>query len=181
MNIWGRILKFAGWKVEITAPRRDKCVICVAPHTSNWDFILGLLAYYSLGRKANFLMKKFWFFFPLKYLLKALGGIPVKPKGSGGHLTESIIESFNSRQYMNLAVTPEGTRSATEHWRTGFLRIARGAGVPVQLGVIDYKNKLILIKEEFQPTGVIETDMEMVKAYYSNFADAALYPEKFKL
>ena len=65
MNLWGRILKWAGWHVDITAPRRQKCVICVAPHTSNWDFILGLFAYKSLGREANFLMKEFWFFFPL--------------------------------------------------------------------------------------------------------------------
>ena len=109
MNCWGRILHFFGWKVDITAPRRDKCVICVAPHTSNWDFILGLLAYKSLGRKANFLMKEFWFFFPLKYLLKGLGGIPVPSKKTGRSLTQSVIEDFRSRNYMNLAVTPEGT------------------------------------------------------------------------
>ena len=84
MNLWGRLLRLAEWSVDITAPRRDKCVICVAPHTSNWDFILGLAAYRSLGRKANFLMKEFWFFFPLKYLLTSLGGIPVSRKGSGG-------------------------------------------------------------------------------------------------
>ena len=113
MNCWGRILHFFGWKVDITAPRRDKCVICVAPHTSNWDFILGLLAYKSLGRKANFLMKEFWFFFPLKYLLKGLGGIPVPSKKTGRSLTQSVIEDFRSRNYMNLAVTPEGTRDAS--------------------------------------------------------------------
>ena len=68
MNIWGRLLKWSGWKVSVTAPRRDKCVICVAPHTSNWDFILGLAAYRSLGRKANFLMKEFWFSSLLIYI-----------------------------------------------------------------------------------------------------------------
>ena len=98
MNVWGRLLKLFHWKVDITAPRRDKCVICVAPHTSNWDFILGLLAYKSLGREANFLMKKFWFFFPLKYLLRSLGGIPVPPKRSSGtSLTEQVISDFKSR------------------------------------------------------------------------------------
>lgn len=181
MNLWGLILKAAGWKVKITVPRRDKCVICVAPHTSNWDFILGLLAYYSLGRKANFLMKKFWFFFPLKYLLSALGGIPVSPQGSGGALTKQIIERFSEYDYMNLAVTPEGTRSAVTRWRTGFLHIAVGAGVPVQLGVIDYKHKVIEICSEYHPSGDIETDMIEVKAFYSRHADAALYSEKFKL
>lgn len=179
MNIWGKMLRLAGWSVDITAPRRDKCVICVAPHTSNWDFILGLFAYRSLGRKANFLMKEFWFFFPLKYLLRSLGGIPVPRKGSGGALTRHIIESFATRDYMNLAVTPEGTRSAREQWRTGFLHIAYGAHVPLQLGVIDYRRKRVIIRDEFSPTGDVEADLRAVKEYYAQYKDAARYPDKF--
>lgn len=183
MNIWGRILKWFGWKVEISAPRRDKCVICVAPHTSNWDFIIGLAAYQSLGRKANFLMKKFWFFWPLKYLFYHYGGIPVesKKRAGGKSLTDQIIQDFNKRNYMNLAVTPEGTRSLTEKWRTGFLYIAYGAHVPIQLGVIDFSRKQVVIAEEYQPTGDIEKDMYAIKQYYSNFPDAGKYPEKFAL
>lgn len=181
MNIWASILRMSGWKVDITAPRRDKCVICVAPHTSNWDFILGILAYKSLGRKANFFMKKFWFFFPLSYLLQSLGGIPVSRGAKSGHLTESIIKKFDETSYMNLAVTPEGTRKARAKWRTGFLYIAYGAKVPVQLGVIDYHNKTVLIRDEFTPSGDVEKDMEYVKKYYSKFTDAAKYPEKFTL
>lgn len=180
MNIWSLALKLFGWKVEITAPRRDKCVICVAPHTSNWDFIAGLTAYKSLGRNANFLMKKFWFFWPLKYLLKSLGGIPVESsKKTGVSLVETIITYFKQRPYMNLAVTPEGTRSRVETWRTGFLRIALGANVPIQLGVIDFKNKLILIEKEVIPTHDIDKDMIEIRKYYSKFPDAAKYPEKF--
>lgn len=178
MNLWGRLLRLAGWSVDITAPRRDKCVICVAPHTSNWDFILGLAAYRSLGRKANFLMKEFWFFFPLKYLLTSLGGIPVSRKGSGG-LTRHIVDMFGSRGYMNLAVTPEGTRSVRSQWRTGFLHIALDAHVPVQLGVIDYKRKRVVIRDEFSPTGDVGADLRQVKAYYSRWKEAARYPDKF--
>lgn len=181
MNIWKLALKLWGWKVDITAPWRDKCVICVAPHTSNWDFIAGLFAYRSLGRKANFLMKKFWFFIPLKYLLKSLGGIPVPPKKEGVSLTESVIDRFRTSSYLNLAVTPEGTRSRTEKWRTGFLYIAYGANVPLQLGVIDFKNKKVMITEEYLPSGDIETDMAYVRKYYSKFGYAAKYPEKFDL
>lgn len=180
MNLWKYILRIAGWKVDITAPRRNKCVICVAPHTSNWDFILGLFAYKSLGREANFLMKEFWFFFPLKYLLRALGGIPVPAKRSGGSLTESVIKMFKKRDYVNLAVTPEGTRSLTEKWHTGFLYIAYGAGVPVQLGIIDYKRKDIIIKEEYQPTGNVEEDLKAIRSFYSDYGNVALYPHKFK-
>lgn len=180
MNLWKELLRVSGWRVNITAPRRDKCVICVAPHTSNWDFILGLFAYKSLGREANFLMKDFWFFFPMKYLLRALGGIPVYRKKKGGSLTDQVIAMFKSRSYVNLAVTPEGTRSLTEKWHTGFLYIAYGAGVPIQLGVIDYKNKNIIIKDEYTPTGEVDKDMAEIRKYYSSFNEAARYPDKFK-
>lgn len=180
MNLWKLLLNFAGWNVDISAQRRDKCVICVAPHTSNWDFILGLFAYKSLGREANFLMKEFWFFFPLKYLIKALGGIPVPKRKTGVPLTGTVIEMFRSRPYVNLAVTPEGTRSYMEVWHTGFLYIAYGAKVPVQLGVIDYKNKDIIIREEYFPTGDVEKDMSYIRSFYSRYSDVARYPEKFK-
>lgn len=182
MNIWKRMLNLCGWKVDISAPRRDKCVICVAPHTSNWDFILGLAAYKSLGRNANFLMKDFWFFFPLKYLLRALGGIPVPPKSKQhASLTDKVIHLFKTHSYVNLAVTPEGTRSATDQWRKGFLYIAYGAKVPVQLGVIDYSQKLIAIRDEFHPSGDIDTDMVFIRNYYSGCRNAAKYPDKFKV
>ena len=113
MNIWRLALKVAGWTFDINAPAYDKCVICVAPHTSNWDFLLGLAAYRSVGRKANFLMKSFWFFFPLKYLLSYFGGIPVY-RSKGKHhesLTDKVISLFKQESYVNLAVTPEGTLS----------------------------------------------------------------------
>ena len=179
MNVWGKILRFFGWQVEITVPRTAKCIICVAPHTSNWDFILGILAYKSLGRKANFLMKKFWFFFPLKYLLVSLGGIPVDRKRKGESLTDQIIRRFESSDYMNLAVTPEGTRSRVTRWKTGFLYMAYGAHVPIQLGVIDYKHKKVIIKDMFDPSGDVTADMQYVKKYYAGYVSAAKYPEKF--
>ena len=124
-------------------------------------------------------MKKFWFFFPLKYLLKSLGGIPVDRSDKTKSLTQEVIEKFKTTDYVNLAVTPEGTRSYREKWHTGFLYIAYGAGVPVQLGIIDYKNKLILIEKEIKPTGNVETDMATIRGFYSTYAYAAKYPEKF--
>ncbi len=181
MNVWKFFLDLFGWKVRITAPYRKKCVICVAPHTSNWDFILGLAAYKSLGRNANFLMKEFWFFFPLKYILKALGGIPVPKMKKGDSLTEILIRKFRDSEYMNLAVTPEGTRSLRSDWKTGFLYIAYGAAVPIQLGVIDFKNKEIIIEKEFIPTKNIEMDMKEIKNFYSDKKYAAKYPEKFSV
>ena len=178
MNFWGLCLKCAGWKVNITVPARNKTVICVAPHTSNWDFIAGLFAYRSLGRKANFLMKKFWFFFPLNYIFKSLGGIPVDTKSSQS-LTSKIINDFQQRNYLNLAVTPEGSRSGVEKWKTGFLTIAFNANVPIQLGVIDFKNKTVRINKEFIPTGDNQKDLKEIRKYYSEFKEAAKYPENF--
>lgn len=178
MNLWGLCLKMAGWSVNITVPYRKKAVICVAPHTSNWDFIIGLLAYRSMGRKACFLMKEFWFFFPLKYLLRKLGGIPVK-KDSSQSLTSTIIEDFKTRDQLNLAVTPEGSRSPVEKWKTGFLTISYNAKVPVQLGVIDFRKKEVLIEKEFIPTGDFKSDLQDIRSYYYNFKQAAKYPQKF--
>jgi 1-acyl-sn-glycerol-3-phosphate acyltransferase len=178
MNLYGNILRLFGWKVDITVPERSKSVICVAPHTSNWDFIIGLFAYNSIGRKAGFLMKQFWFFFPIGYLMRALGGIPV-PRHSNTSLTELIVKDYADSTKLNLAITPEGTRSAVTKWRSGFLYIAHQAKVPIQLGVIDYKHKCVTIHHEFTPTGDIEADMAYVKAFYSAYADVARYPEKF--
>ncbi len=177
-GFWKLILRMTGWRVDITAPHRAKCVICVAPHTSNLDFIIGLSAYRSLGRKANFLMKEFWFFFPLKYLLRALGGIPV-PARKGLNLTAEIVDRFGDTAYMNLAVTPEGTRSYNDQWRKGFLYIAYEADVSLQLGIIDYKNKRVIIRDEYKPIGDISVDMDFIRKYYDRYAYAARYPDKF--
>lgn len=126
-------------------------------------------------------MKKFWFFFPLGILMRRLGGIPVDRGKHKGSLTRAVIQKFATSTYLNLAVTPEGTRSGNMVWHSGFLRIAYGAHVPIQLGVIDYLRKKIIIDCEFDPSADIDKDMEKVKAYYSKFRDAAKYPRKFEL
>ena len=170
------ILWIIGWRVEITVPNYPKCIICVAPHTSNWDFILGKLAYWSVGRKAGFLMKEAWFFFPLGLIFKAIGGIPV-PKKRGSSLVDSIITKFNSEDEMCLAITPEGTRSRVSQWRSGFLHIAREAQVPMLLGKFDFKDKCISIVDEFAITDNVEQDLRRIKNYYKDAN--ARYPEKF--
>lgn len=170
------ILKMAGWTVKITVPDYPKCIICVAPHTSNWDFILGKLAYASVGRKAGFLMKESWFFFPLGAIFRAMGGIPV-PRRRGSSLVDTLVEKFKSADRLTIAITPEGTRSRTSNWRHGILHIARQAGIPIALGVIDFKTKQIIIERTFTPTGDVESDMRAIKDYYSAFTGR--FPEKF--
>lgn len=172
------LLKIFGWSVEITVPDYPKCIICVAPHTSNWDFVIGKLAYAAVGRKAGFLMKDTWFFWPLGALFRSIGGIAVPRKHkSKVSLTDLIVEKFNASQRMALAITPEGTRSRTTRWHTGFLHIAIQSNVPIVLGVIDFKTKNVFIKDTFVPSGEIEKDIRTIKDYYKPYQGK--YPENF--
>lgn len=174
------ILRLFHWKVEITIPDLPKCIVCVAPHTSNWDFIIGKLAYATTGRKAGFLMKDTWFFWPLGCLFRAIGGIPVpRKRKSSISLTEAVVAKFNESQRLTLAITPEGTRSRTSQWRTGFLHIAMMANVPIALGVIDFSTKTVMIKELFEPSGNVEADMRAIKDFYRPFKGK--YPENFSV
>ncbi len=178
MNFAGWILRIAGWKVDITAPQPDKCLICVAPHTSNWDFILGKLAYASVGRPAGFLMKDSWFFWPLGPVFRAMGGIPVPRKGKKkGSLVEAIVEKFRTSEKLAIAITPEGTRSRTSKWHTGFLQIAVQAGVPCLLGVIDAASKTVIVRDTFVPSCNIDDDMRFIKSYYKPYT--GIIPENF--
>ena len=179
MNIYGRILKIFGWKVSITAPDYPKLLICVAPHTSNWDFILGKLAYAAVGRHAGFMMKASWFFPPLGWIFKAIGGIPVRRKKSGQSLTHIMVEKFRESERLQVAITPEGTRSRTDRWHTGFLHIAHEANVPIEFGVIDYRTKTITVDTVFNTTGDTDADMRQIKAFYRAMDARGRRPDQF--
>ena len=129
-----------GWKMNVTVPDYDKCVICAAPHTSNWDLIIGKLFYSAIGRKTSFMMKKEWFFFPLGYFFKAIGGIPVD-RSRQTSLVEQMAERFAAKRHFHLAITPEGTRKANPDWKRGFYYIALKAQVPIVLFALDYPTK----------------------------------------
>ena len=110
------ILHLLGWKVEVSVPDYPKCVICVAPHTSNTDFFLGKLAYLSIGRHAGFLIKKDWFFFPLNIIFRSMGGIPVD-RSKHSDLIDQIVDKFNKHEHFNIAITPEATRKRNTDWK----------------------------------------------------------------
>lgn len=177
MNLAAKILKAFGWSVNISVPDYPKCIICVAPHTSNWDFILGELAIRSVGRTAGFLMKSSWFFFPLGIFFKAIGGIPVERKNKKISLVEAVVEKFRTSSRLTIAITPEGTRKRVEKWHTGFLHIAYEANVPIALGAIDFPRKHIRVTDIFTPTGDVERDMLEIKKFYKPFS--GIHPEKF--
>ena len=170
--------KFLGWKTNVTVPNYAKCVICAAPHTTNWDLFIGKLFYGAIGRKTSFMMKKEWFFFPLGLIFKAVGGIPVN-RGKKTSLVDQMAERFAASERFNLAITPEGTRKANPNWKKGFYYIALKANVPILLIGIDYEKKTITATKEVIPSGDIEKDMKEIKLYFKDFKGKK--PENFAI
>ncbi|MDR0995129.1 MAG: lysophospholipid acyltransferase family protein [Tannerella sp.] len=171
------LLKLAGWKEgPLSVGDVPKCVICVAPHTSNWDLVIGKLLYNSWGRKAHFLMKKEWFFFPMNLFFRWMGGIPVD-RARKRSVTDQMAEQIHSHKRFHLAVTPEGTRQNTPEWKRGFYYIALKAGVPILLAYIDYYKKEAGVKTLFYPTGNVEADLACIRSYYRDVT--ACHPHKF--
>jgi hypothetical protein len=134
--------RLLGWKTNVTVPNYDKCVICAAPHTSNWDLFIGKLFYGAIGRKTSFMMKKEWFFFPLGLIFRAIGGIPVD-RSRNTSLVDQMANKFAGSKLFHLAITPEGTRKSNPNWKKGFYFIALKAQVPIMLIGIDYPTKTI--------------------------------------
>lgn len=165
-----------GWRDLITVPTRDKCIICVAPHTSNWDFILGEIYYTAIGKHSNFLMKKEWFFWPVGLLLRKMGGVPVF-RSKKASLTEQLAVIAQKESKFQLAITPEGTRSLNANWKKGFYFIALKAEIPIQLYAIDYKEKKVVCTKEIIPCGDFNADMRLIKDYYKDYKGK--YPHKF--
>lgn len=160
--------KLLGWKAVFNVEIPDKCVLCVAPHTSNWDLLYGKLFYGAYGRKVKFMMKKEWFFFPLGLFFKSIGGVPVN-RDKKNSLVDQMSQRFSETDYFNLAITPEGTRKANPHWKKGFYFIATSAKVPIILIGIDYIDKTITVGEQLMPCGDIEKDMPHIKEFFKGF------------
>lgn len=171
------LLKRLGWQAIPTPDEQPaRSIICVAPHTSNMDFLIGKLFYMSIGKPHGFLMKKDWFFFPLGYLLRAMGGVPVD-RSQKRDMVSTLAEKICSQEEMHIAITPEGTRSLNKDWRTGFYRIALAASIPIELAVIDYSKREVGIIEVFYPTGNVEDDIAYIRQHYHSYQ--AKHPHLF--
>ncbi|MDX1652862.1 MAG: lysophospholipid acyltransferase family protein [Brumimicrobium sp.] len=167
LNLW--ILKLFGWDIDKESPQGvKKAIIAVGPHTSNYDFIIGKMAFNAYGVKARFLIKSELFFPPLGWLLKAMGGIPVK-RGKNNNFTDQAIKYFEDNDTMFMVFTPEGTRSYNPNWKRGFYYIAIKAKVPIYLAYIDYANKTGGFLELFEPSGDIEKDLAYIKNKLSKY------------
>ncbi len=167
-----------GWRTAVTVEHPKKYIICLAPHTSNWDFILGLLYSRSIGMQSNFLMKKEWFFWPLGPIFRSLGGIPVY-RQKHTSMTESMAETAKQAKVFHLCITPEGTRSKNPDWKKGFYFIALKAGIPILLYGLDYERKLIQCTKTVIPSGDLEADMREIKLYFKGFKGKK--PENFTI
>ena len=169
------LLKLFGWNVIKGLPDFKKYVLIGAPHTSNWDFAVGMTAALAIGLRFKWLAKHTIFKNPLGPVLKFFGGIPVDRRIRSS-VIEKMTELFNNSERLVLGITPEGTRSKTDYWKSGFYYIALNAKVPVAFAYLDYGNKKIGIGEHIIPSGDINADMQIIKKFYSGFVGKR--PEK---
>jgi 1-acyl-sn-glycerol-3-phosphate acyltransferase len=139
----------------------------VYPHTSNWDFIVGVLYKFAVGLPANWVGKDTLFRWPLGPLFQRIGGIPVNRSKSSGFV-RALLDEFKRRDMMWVALAPEGTRSHSDHWKSGFYRIAVAAGLPVGLGYIDYGTRTLGIDTYVTLSGNPDADMERLREFYAD-------------
>ena len=159
------LLRLLGWRLVMVPLPGPRGVLIVYPHTSNWDFPLGVLARGAMGLPLSWIGKHTLFRWPLAPLLRWLGGTPVN-RSAPGRLIEELTAALRSRDWMWLALSPEGTRRRLDHWRSGFYRLARAAEVPVGLGFIDFATRRIGVLGHLTLTGDEAADMARIAAAY---------------
>lgn len=154
-----------GWSIVGTFPEMNQYVVIAAPHTSNWDFVVGITVRYILGVKINYLGKSSLFKGPWGWFFKATGGAAVD-RSKNNDTVQSIVEIFETRKHFRLALAPEGTRKKVQEWRTGFYYIAVGAKVPIVMISMDYATKTIRVSTPYYPSGEKEKDLIEIKSFY---------------
>ena len=168
MKILSKLLFWLiGWQAIGTFDYPKKCIIIAAPHTSNWDFLIGRCYGYISGVYPKYLIKSSLFLPILGTLFKWNGGIPVY-RNSKSNLVDQIVERFNSLDSFRLGIAPEGTRSRVQKWKTGFYHIAHKANVPIFLVTMDFKNKKVGVINSLLPTGDIHKDMTFIQDQFKD-------------
>jgi 1-acyl-sn-glycerol-3-phosphate acyltransferase len=168
-----------GWKTRYNLPPDlKKYVMIAAPHTSNWDFPICMAALSLMRVKVNYLAKKELFRFPLGPIMRFFGGIPVDRSRNTG-MVDAMIAEFDKHNELVLMIPPEGTRGYVKEWKTGFYRVAVGAGVPIVLGYLDYGRKEAGLGKAFYPSGDYEKDLPLIQAFYRTMQ--AKHPERSSL
>ena len=168
-------LRMSGWKVEGEVPPDPKWVGAIAHHTSNWDFPTLIAASFYFKLPAYWLGKHTLFRWPLGWLLRRLGGVPID-RQSRHNVVDQVVRAFNERETFVLGTTPEGTRKRTDYWKTGFYHIAERAKVRILLVFIDWKRKACGLGPIFAPSGDLDADMKKIREYFSTVVGK--YPDK---
>ena len=169
-------LHMAGWKIVGELPHLPKFVIVVAPHTSNWDFMVGLAAKFALSLDLTWFGKDSLFRGPLGFVLRQLGGRPVRRDTPEGVVAEMAAIVRAERQFI-LALAPEGTRKRVSAWRTGFYHIAEAADIPIVPVWFDWSCREIGIGRPMRTTGQVDSDLAALQSLYR--PEMARYAEGF--
>jgi len=159
------MLSLLGWTVHADYPDDEKYVLIAAPHTSNWDFPLGIVAARALDLDVHWLGKHTLFRWPYGWFFRAIGGTPVQ-RDQALNLIQQIADLFDRSGQLVIALAPEGTRSKTDHWKTGFYHIARAADVPIVMAYLDYGQKQVGIGGAFYPGNDIEAAFAQIRQFY---------------
>lgn len=160
------VLHASGWRLIMTVPAIERAVIVFYPHTSNWDFVIGLLARFALGVPVTWAGKDNLFRWPFARMWMAMGGIPVNRREHTGFVAQMAAE-FAQRTRMLLAIAPEGTRKRTGYWKSGAYRVALAAEVPLVLAFIDFGRREVGVGAMLKPTGDVGVDFDALRAFYS--------------
>ncbi|GGP54416.1 acyltransferase [Shewanella algicola] len=160
-----RLLRLLGWTFEGQFDKAQPCVMIVGPHTSNWDFIIGIIARSALGTKIHFLGKHQLFIAPWGWLFRAMGGSPVDRR-KHNNLVDAAAQLFQQDPNYKLALAPEGTRSPVTRWKSGFYHIAVKAQVDIVPVGLDFGRKTIVLSPPLAPTGNIEAEMNQLMDFY---------------
>ncbi len=170
------ILRVMGWRMDIVLPNQPKLIVILAPHTSNWDFVVGMAAILKLQAHFNFYGKSQVFEPPFGFFFRWLGGMPVDRMAPGGVVGQTV-RAFREREQLVIALAPEGTRSLRTQWKRGFYHMANEAQVPVVCAYLDFRRKLVGTGPMFTPSGDWSYDMKPVFDFYRGIG--AKRPELF--
>jgi len=159
-------MRWVGWRVDGLLPDIPKFVLIGAPHTSNWDFVLFLGVIFSLRANVRFMGKAELFRPPFGSFFRYCGGVPVdrtKPAG----LVEQMVKASRESERFILTIAPEGTRHHVQEWKRGFYHIAKSAGIPIVMAVVDGKHKTVRVGQVFRPTEDMEADMKSIQGFFT--------------
>jgi 1-acyl-sn-glycerol-3-phosphate acyltransferase len=171
------VLRLAGWRIDYVEPPGPRGIIIVYPHTSNWDFVIGLLAKWAIGLPLRFVGKESLFTgftgTTLGRLMRLWGGRPVDRHRASGAVAQ-LVNLMQSEPWFWLALSPEGTRRFQDHLRSGFYHLALAMQVPVGLAYIDYGRRAVGVSRYVRMSGDVEADLELLRSFYAD--RRGLYP-----